>query len=238
MPKIMRALNMQNEPYPLLWSADLKTTESNEDYFLDSLNCSCMDIRQRLHLAEHVAEGAIEIIQEARAASTPSAPAKAPPAPSSEASVAPIPSAESQPSPGAARRPPFQAIVAHILYHEVSFSVIEMREATKVRPTSPGMQETSNGLHAAHRIFQQMASERFQQEGGQMANSIPYAKLITAFADNRMVDRAMEVYEWVKKEVLTAPGMLMVNIQHIRHRTTHSHTHTRDIERLRATRRA
>ena len=55
LPKIMPCLGMDNQPIPLIWTADFilgdKTPEERDNYYVGEFNCSCVGITQQLHLA-------------------------------------------------------------------------------------------------------------------------------------------------------------------------------------------
>jgi len=63
---IMPALGMENDPLPLIWTADFilgeKDADGNDTYFVGEFNCSCLGITQQLHLTPKVAEAAIKVV--------------------------------------------------------------------------------------------------------------------------------------------------------------------------------
>lgn len=62
LPNIMHALDMADEPLPLLWTADFifDTNDEGEDvFYVGEFNCSCVGITQTLELAEKVAAEAV-----------------------------------------------------------------------------------------------------------------------------------------------------------------------------------
>ena len=65
LPKIMPALGMEQQPIPLIWTADFilgdKMDDGSDTYLVGEFNCSCVGITQQLHLAGPVADAAIKI---------------------------------------------------------------------------------------------------------------------------------------------------------------------------------
>jgi hypothetical protein len=64
LPNIMKALGMEGEPLPLLWTADFifdYDEQGNDIFYVGEFNCSCVGITQDLYLSEVVAKTAIEM---------------------------------------------------------------------------------------------------------------------------------------------------------------------------------
>jgi glutathione synthase/RimK-type ligase-like ATP-grasp enzyme len=62
---IMPALEMSNEPLPLIWTSDFilgpKDASGKDTYVVGEFNCSCVGISQQLHLAPMLAAAAIQV---------------------------------------------------------------------------------------------------------------------------------------------------------------------------------
>jgi len=62
---IMPALEMSNEPLPLIWTSDFilgpKDAGGKDTYVVGEFNCSCVGISQQLHLAPMLAAAAIQV---------------------------------------------------------------------------------------------------------------------------------------------------------------------------------
>ena len=67
LPVLMKTLGLENDPLPLVWTADFilgdKDESGNDTYIVGEFNCSCVGITQQLCLAPTVADAAIKICQ-------------------------------------------------------------------------------------------------------------------------------------------------------------------------------
>jgi len=64
LPQVMKALDMESEPLPLIWTGDFilgDKVNGDDTYLVGEFNCSCVGITQQLHLAPLVADAAIKI---------------------------------------------------------------------------------------------------------------------------------------------------------------------------------
>lgn len=65
LPVLMKSLDLENDPLPLVWTADFilgdKDADGNDTHIVGEFNCSCVGITQQLHLADTVADAAIKI---------------------------------------------------------------------------------------------------------------------------------------------------------------------------------
>ena len=65
LPVLMKSMDLENDPLPLVWTADFilgdKDADGNDTFFVGEFNCSCVGITQQLHLASTVADAAIKI---------------------------------------------------------------------------------------------------------------------------------------------------------------------------------
>ena len=64
LPVIMPALGMENDPLPLIWTADFilgDKVDGKDTFHVGEFNCSCVGITQQLHLTPKVAEAAIRV---------------------------------------------------------------------------------------------------------------------------------------------------------------------------------
>jgi len=70
LPLIMPALEMSDEPLPLIWTADFilgpKDAEERDTFLVGEFNCSCVGISQQLHLAPMLAAAAITLCSESK----------------------------------------------------------------------------------------------------------------------------------------------------------------------------
>jgi hypothetical protein len=75
LPLIMPALEMSDEPLPLIWTADFilgpKDAEGKDTYVVGEFNCSCVGISQQLHLAPMLAAAAITVCSESKKSKAP-----------------------------------------------------------------------------------------------------------------------------------------------------------------------
>jgi glutathione synthase/RimK-type ligase-like ATP-grasp enzyme len=66
LPKIMACFNMENQPLPLLWTADYIFGEPDENgqdtFYVGEFNCTCVGITKNLDSADLVARTAIETV--------------------------------------------------------------------------------------------------------------------------------------------------------------------------------
>mmetsp|Transcript_17801 Transcript_17801/g.43577 ORF Transcript_17801/g.43577 Transcript_17801/m.43577 type:complete len:1129 (-) Transcript_17801:373-3759(-) len=64
LPKLMTALEIGDEPLPLLWTTDFipgPVVDGKDTYYIGEFNCSCVGITKQLNLAGMVAEAAIKV---------------------------------------------------------------------------------------------------------------------------------------------------------------------------------
>lgn len=61
-PHIMNCFGMDDQPLPLLWTADYIYGATDDDLYVGEINCSCVGITQQLHHASCVAKVAVEAI--------------------------------------------------------------------------------------------------------------------------------------------------------------------------------
>jgi len=64
LPNLMKSLDLEGQPLPLIWTADFilgpKTADGQDTFFVGEFNCSCVGIRKQLDKAVGVAEAVIE----------------------------------------------------------------------------------------------------------------------------------------------------------------------------------
>merc|ERR1711871_1468255 len=65
LPKLMKALKLEGQPLPLIWTADFilgpKNADGKDTFFVGEFNCSCVGIKKQLDRALDVAEAAIKV---------------------------------------------------------------------------------------------------------------------------------------------------------------------------------
>jgi len=64
LPSIMKAFDMEDQPLPLIWTADYifgdEDSDGRDTFYVGEFNCSCVGITKQLQLAHVVAETAVE----------------------------------------------------------------------------------------------------------------------------------------------------------------------------------
>jgi len=64
LPSLMKALDIGDQPLPLIWTADFipgPKVSGKDTFYVGEFNCSCVGITKQLNLAEKVAEAAIKV---------------------------------------------------------------------------------------------------------------------------------------------------------------------------------
>jgi len=65
LPKLMKALKLEGQPLPLVWTADFilgpKNADGKDTFFVGEFNCSCVGITKQLDRAADVADAAIKV---------------------------------------------------------------------------------------------------------------------------------------------------------------------------------
>ena len=61
-PKIMGCFGYQDQPLPLLWTADYIMGDTDDELYIGEINCSCVGITQQLQQASTVAKVAVETV--------------------------------------------------------------------------------------------------------------------------------------------------------------------------------
>jgi glutathione synthase/RimK-type ligase-like ATP-grasp enzyme len=65
-PRLMSAFNFENQPLPLLWTADYISGETDDDFHVGEINCSCVGITRQLNVADIMAKVAVETVSKMR----------------------------------------------------------------------------------------------------------------------------------------------------------------------------
>jgi len=71
-PNLMKALDLEGQPLPLIWTADFilgpKAADGQDTYYIGEFNCSCVGIKKQLDRADDVADAAIKTCMEGKVA--------------------------------------------------------------------------------------------------------------------------------------------------------------------------
>lgn len=65
LPRIMECFGQQDEPLPLLWTADFIFGDDDTTFYIGEFNCSCVGVTQQLDLASVVARTVVETCSKA-----------------------------------------------------------------------------------------------------------------------------------------------------------------------------